>query len=435
MSQEQVAQPQLVQGGLGIDTPATAPGSENGTGVKPDAAKGAEPTNQVENPFAPAPASKEKLVEEYGTVGEQILGNAIKRAQNEQETAKKAGKNAPEVPPERQRAIQALGDLDLISTREGNQVNPKAPLGIRIEGDPLDITINGQEYQIRYIRSFNGDTVNCVSVNGGPDIPIPRQALRLAYIASEQTAIIGYLPTTERAALNGYVDIEKAKAAGKTPTIPETSRQDIETAAVTVGRVRSTSVATAIETAHKNGAIDEATAKNLIGLVNGTTVATPEAVGSVVHTLNNLPATITELEGQRSPITNEIENKKQLLNMATSDQERARYSQEIVNLESQLHRLELTIANLRSLPQTEEDVQAMFRQIYSGEFPLANPSQVDNIIREGANVNELHKLVDESKLTEEEKDKYSELLKYAKMGGIGLIAILALMLMRATGEK
>ena len=77
----------------------------------------------------------------------------------------------------------------------------------------------------------------------------------------------------------------------------------------------------------------------------------------------------------------------------------------------------------------------MFRQIYSGEFPLANPSQVDNIIREGANVNELHKLVDESKLTEEEKDKYSELLKYAKMGGIGLIAILALMLMRATGEK
>jgi len=430
-------QSELVQAPLGIDVGESSapppPSPVDGADTKAETPAAGDP-KKAETLFTPAPANEQKIIEEYGSVGQQVLEQSIKHAQKEQETAKKSGQKAPELPAEQKQAIQALNGVNWFRTTEGTQVSPTYPRGIPLEGNPLIIKKDGQEYQVRFIKAFKGDMVDCLSANG-TDVSLPREALISAAIISEETALTGYVPTTERAALKGYIDILKANVAGQKPTLPDTSSRDIAEASVALGRVTSSSLAAAIKTATEAGTINEETAQSLMSLVNGTTVATPEAVGSVVHTLNNIPATITALEGQKSPITNEIENQKRLLKMASSDQERASYSQEIVNLERQLHRLELTITNLQSLPQTEQEVQTMFIEIYAGKIPLANPSQVDRVIREGANVNELHQLIDESKLTKEEKEKYGALLKYAGMGGLGLLAILALMIMRAVGEK
>lgn len=305
-------------------------------------------------------------------------------------------------------------------------ITDESPNGLQLQGEPLVVLHNGQEYQIRYIREVKNGAFTCVSTNTS-EVTLNRDELTQSVLIRGKDSFISLVSVNQQEALKTHIEMQQAKSRGETYTLPEDIDGILESAAVDMGQVTAESASVMIE----DSQIDDRTKAQLRNLVRGKVVMDTQSLAKLVANIDIMADKVTDLEQQVKAVDRELASKINLLNNTNNEADKIAITQEINDLKKQKSNLEFQIDYFdKNYPHSEDQFTALFDKVYKGEIKLRNPNQLNAAIRNRNLESVLTSMIDDPELDlpTEQKEKYKTLLNIAKVGGVATLALLFVLL-------
>jgi len=323
------------------------------------------------------------------------------------------------------RKAQSARTIDFYMDHGDAQFDTENSDGKVLNGTPIVLMSKGKPREIHSILSIKNGNFTCSDVDG-VKITVPRADFIAALIVSEKEGLSTGMNDHQKKVFNSYIDTLDPSINNESAQYPTDFDASLAEAGRSIGMLSMDALRTVI--AHSG--IPAEKQEVLIARLGDRIIARPEIAGSILSAVDPTPskiAQLTELRDQHK-LSFEIKQKAFKDKLITEA--------ELTSYEAQLFDAESRLKMYEAYPKSEAAITEILKKTYSGEIAVADPAALDDRLRRNDFNGYFEKLTDDPNLTDKEKKDFKEMAASAlKMGGIGALAIVALMIMQAVTAK